>query len=411
LTRLGGSTDAIEDRRQIEHLVPLGLAFLLPYIDYRGILLLAAIGLLYVLYLSPFWVKVTMRPEESRRGFAPPKLYYVLAVLAVLLLNLDHIYVAAGAWAVLAVGDAFSSLVGRRVRHLRVVYNPRKTWPGAAVFWLCATPAAWLLLIWTLPPDSGRSPLLLLAYAALAAFYCALVETIPSPIDDNVLIVWVGWITLHILFFAQDWRLGGLTGLVALTGWILLLAAVFAWQKGKHTAALPAVTAVAVLALGWPGLSILLVPTVAWVTHGSRVKVAPDRLTWALAVPTALSSLALLVVDPRLTIGLFAAVGFSVLRWGLDFDVLPGPSWKRVGLASASLGLVLVLVFFVGKMGIGGLAIVLVGVIAGAIFEKILSWRAIVPTPLAEGPLLLHGSLFAAFAAGVLFWPAAVSGQ
>jgi dolichol kinase len=401
------TSDAIEDRRQIEHLVPLGLAFLLPFIDYRGILVLAAIGLIYALYLSPFWVKATMRPEESKRGFAPPKLYYVLAVLAVLLLNLDNIYVAAGAWAILAVGDALSSLVGRRLRRWEVPYNPRKTWPGAAAFWAGSTPAAWLLLLWTLPAGTEHSYGMLLACAAVASFYCALLETLPSPVDDNILIMWVGWIVLHILFFAQDWRpaFPGLEGWpLSLAGLLLLSAVGCAWFKGRHLAAIPALAVLSLLVFGWVGLTILLVPGVFWLVSGKHVGAVGglDRLAWALAVPASILSLSLLVEHGLLAFGFYGGAGFSVFRIALASPAGVGSSWQRRGLAVAAAGLFLSLTAYRVAWEGDVLAILAWSIGAGMVFEGMLRWRRIVSRPIDEGPLLLHGALFAAFAAGVL---------
>jgi dolichol kinase len=405
LTHSRSGPDAIEDRRQIEHLAPLGLAFLLPYIDYRGILLLALIGFIYALYVSPFLVRVTMRREEARRGFAPPKLYYVLAVLTVLLLYLDRIYLAAGVWAILAVGDALSSLVGRRVRRWRLPYNPHKSWPGVASFWLGAAPAAWLLMIWNLPANADYSFGVLFAYAGLAALYCALIETVPSPIDDNVLIVWIGWIVLHVLFSPQGWRLhlSGREGwLLPAAGLFLLLVMAYAWLKGKHQAAPPALAALAFLVFGWVGLLLLTVPAMAWIASGKQyLKTEIHRLTWALVVPAAVLSLALLVDDPPLLYGFVAALGFSVVFLALHSFAVAGSPWRRGGLALSGLGLFLLLGYGLG-LERAGLVVVFLSIAAGGSFTSLLRWREIVSEPLPEGPLVLHGALFAAFSAGLV---------
>ena len=208
--------EEIEDRRQLEHVVPLSLAFLFPYIGLGGILVLGGLGLIYSLYVSPRWLQVTTRPEERNR-VSVAKLSYTLGSLSVLLCFHNRIYIGAGAFAVLAVGDALSNLVGRKIGGPRFPYNRRKTVAGFVAFILGGTLAAWIVVLWNSPVDSGYSASTLLLFSALTAGVCALVETVPTPVDDNITIVWVAAGMFWLLFLFEP-----TPGPIALIGWISL---------------------------------------------------------------------------------------------------------------------------------------------------------------------------------------------
>jgi dolichol kinase len=191
--------EEIEDRRQLEHVVPLFIAFLLPYVRFWGIVVLGGLGLVYSLYVSPRWVQVTTRPDERNR-ISVGKLSYTLASLSVLLCFHRRIYIGAGAFAVLAVGDALSNLVGRKLGGPRFPYNRRKTVAGFLAFVLGGTLAAWIVILWNTPGGAGTRATTLLLFSALVAGACALVETVPLPIDDNITIVWVAAGLFWVLF-------------------------------------------------------------------------------------------------------------------------------------------------------------------------------------------------------------------
>ncbi|MFB3906721.1 MAG: diacylglycerol/polyprenol kinase family protein, partial [Acidobacteriota bacterium] len=194
--------EEIEDRRQLEHVVPLFIAFLLPYVTYRGILMLGAFGLIYSLYVSPRWIQVTTRPEERNR-VSIAKLSYTLASLSVLLCFHRRIYIGAGAFAVLAVGDALSNLAGRKIGGPRFPYNRRKTVVGFIAFSLGGTLAAWTVILWNRPAGADYPATQLLLFCALVASACALVETLPAVIDDNITIVWVAALLFWLLFSGE----------------------------------------------------------------------------------------------------------------------------------------------------------------------------------------------------------------
>lgn len=163
---------------------------------------LLAIG--HALYFSPRWVRVTTREEEATRGFSRGKLYYALAVLALVLIFHDRLYIAAGVWAILAVGDSLSNLVGRRLGRIRLPYNPEKSLAGLLTFWMGGTLGAWCLLWWNVPASDNVSSAVLWLYACVTSLLCALAESLPAVVDDNLVIGWIGVLVFPLLFSFPD---------------------------------------------------------------------------------------------------------------------------------------------------------------------------------------------------------------
>ena len=204
-----------EDWRQLEHLVPVGFAFLLPYINLATTLLICALAVVHAVYFSPRWIRITTRDREQRVGVSVGKVLYAVCVLALILVFHDRIYIAAGIWAILAVGDSLSNVVGRRFGKRKLPYNPSKSYIGSLTFWITGTLAAWILIWWNLPQNTEFSPGRILAFSIVAALLCAIVESLPPVIDDNLAIAWVGGASFAALFAIQsplptpvmDWKL------------------------------------------------------------------------------------------------------------------------------------------------------------------------------------------------------------
>ncbi|HLV02551.1 MAG TPA: phosphatidate cytidylyltransferase, partial [Acidobacteriota bacterium] len=173
--------DRLEDLRQLEHFLPVGFAFLLPFMEFSTILLMALLAILYAVLISPRLV--TTRAEERQRGFSTGKLTYALSVLGLILVFHDKLYLAAATWGILAAGDSVSNLLGRRYGRRPLPYNPQKTLVGLLGFGIAGGLAAWILLLWNLDGPQGSWPILLFL-SFLVSFTCAFFESLPSPFDD-----------------------------------------------------------------------------------------------------------------------------------------------------------------------------------------------------------------------------------
>lgn len=249
-----------EDKRQIEHLLPVGFAFVLPYINWPTILALALLAVVHALYVSPRILR-TVRRDELRRGFSPGKLFYAVGVLALLLAFHDRIYAAAAVWGILAAGDSLSNIVGRRFGRHKLPFNADKSLEGFLTFWLVGGLAAWILLWWNL---TGEDPDLLVSLPLLAfscALCCAIVEALPTPFDDNLLICWVGGSVMALLLDVD--RLlpaaqGSIPEALVVNGLTVAVARLAGWLSVPATCLAALLGTVIYIAFNWYGFSVLL---------------------------------------------------------------------------------------------------------------------------------------------------------
>ncbi len=196
----------LEDRRQLEHLAPVGFAFLLPYLPYWAIVALALAAVGHALVFSPRLIRVTTRRDEAARGFSPGKLYYALGVLCLVLVFHDRLDIAAAVWGILAAGDSFSNWIGRRLGGRKIPYNRNKSWAGFFSFWLFGGLAGWALAVWNAPSEAVWGPPAMGVFCAVTALLCAVAESLPPALDDNLAIAWVGGLALGTLTAFPDGR-------------------------------------------------------------------------------------------------------------------------------------------------------------------------------------------------------------
>jgi len=123
------------------------------------------------------------RAEDRARGYAAGIILYPLAVGLLLLLFGSRMEVVAASWGILAFGDGFATIAGRGLGGPSLPWNRSKTVSGLAAFFLAGGAAATGLFSWvSSEPVSPRSLVLCLSAALLGA----LLETIPTGIDDNL---------------------------------------------------------------------------------------------------------------------------------------------------------------------------------------------------------------------------------
>ncbi len=192
-----------EDLRQIEHLAPIGFAFLLRYLTWFQALSMALAAVLYSFVSSRIFT-VTQRSEEAGKAVAPGKFLYAASVFFLILLLPGQYFIVAAVWANLSVGDSISNLAGRRFGRTVLPWNPKKTWVGMVAAFVFSTIAAFILLLWTGFPVTPVNPgMTALTLAIAASLVCSIAETLPLPIDDNVTICLVGALCLVFLTGAK----------------------------------------------------------------------------------------------------------------------------------------------------------------------------------------------------------------
>lgn len=185
-----------EISRQLVHFAMGLFAFALAFLTRPQAIVMAGIALLGNLLVLPRlrWTRPLFRPGEVRWGGIV--LYPVVVLLLVALF--PYPVVPAGAWSILAAGDAASGLVGGGVGGRTLPYHSRKTWAGSLAFIIAAT--AWSTFVLTIafePPFAS-----VLAVCAVASVGAALVESLPIPIDDNLS---VGIVAALLLTWGMTW--------------------------------------------------------------------------------------------------------------------------------------------------------------------------------------------------------------
>ena len=140
------------------------------------------------------------RAPERTQGYSLGLTLYPLAIGVLCLLFRAEQWRTVAVWGVLAFGDGMSSLVGMTVGGPRLPWNLRKSWSGLAAFVLFGTLGAAVLMSWVeLLSLRAWASLPVLGTALLLAAICAVVESLPINVDDNVSIPAVGALIIAFL--------------------------------------------------------------------------------------------------------------------------------------------------------------------------------------------------------------------
>jgi uncharacterized protein (TIGR00297 family) len=215
------------------------------------------------------------RDPEHGAGYPLGILLYPLSVLGLVLVFRHDLWMAAAIWGVLALGDGMASIAGQAMGGPRLPWNPRKGWAGFSAFVLFGAIAAAVLTGWTLrlPMASWASPRIL-GLAVPLAVACALVESMPTALDDNLTVPLAGACVLPLLAMAEPRVLLGDPGfaerlVVGLAVNALIAAA--AWRArsidGPGAVSAIVIGTLITAALGLGGLAVM----VAFFVVGSSV--------------------------------------------------------------------------------------------------------------------------------------------
>jgi uncharacterized protein (TIGR00297 family) len=197
--------DRGELARKAVHIGCVGFAFLLRYMTPGQAAAMAACAFLFNWQLLPrIGGKGLWRGADHAKGYPVGILLYPLSVLGLILWFHASLWMAAALWGVLAVGDGMASVVGQAVGGPRLPWNREKGWAGLLAFVAFGTTAAAVLIAWTarLPLDprswhAGRT----LALAFAVTVVSALVESLPTTLDDNLTVPLAGAVVFPL--FAQ----------------------------------------------------------------------------------------------------------------------------------------------------------------------------------------------------------------
>jgi uncharacterized protein (TIGR00297 family) len=282
------SVPAGELARRAVHVGCVGFALLLRWLSWPEAAALALGAFLFNWQVLPrVGGRGMWRDPDVSRGYSIGILAYPLAVLAFVLVFRERLALAAAGWGVLAVGDGMASLLGQAVGGPRLPWNARKGWVGFTAFVLFGAVAAAFLLAWSdrLPLDlaAGHWPPTA-AIAVALALVGAIVESLPTTLDDNVTVPLAVLLALPLLVSVEPALLFAdpllVRRVVVGLGLNLALAvAAFLTHAIDATGAVSAVligTAISA-GLGWSGLALMLaffVLGTAATRLGYRVKAA-----------------------------------------------------------------------------------------------------------------------------------------
>jgi len=255
--------------RRVVHVSCVAFALLLRWLTWPQAALMALAAFVFNWQVLPrLFGRGMWRSADVARGYPVGILAYPLAVLALILFFRDRLWMAAAGWGILAVGDGMAALVGQLAGGPRLPWNARKGWAGLVAFVVFGASAAAFLSAWVarlpLDADALHWPRTVGAALALAAV-CALVESLPTTLDDNVTVPLATMLTLPLIASAEPVLLASDPGLarrvlvgLALNG-ILALAAYLARSVDVAGALSAVLIGTAITAgLGLAGLAVMV---------------------------------------------------------------------------------------------------------------------------------------------------------
>jgi uncharacterized protein (TIGR00297 family) len=131
------------------------------------------------------------RVARHERGFDAGILLYPLAVGLLVITFNWHLEIAAVAWAILAFGDGFATIIGRAMPIATLPWNRAKSWGGFLAFIVLGGAAAVGIAVFF-----GGPPIWITLVAVVVS---AFVESMPTGIDDNITVPLAAATTLATL--------------------------------------------------------------------------------------------------------------------------------------------------------------------------------------------------------------------
>jgi uncharacterized protein (TIGR00297 family) len=180
---------------------------------------------------------VGRRVSRNERGWDIGIVLYPFAVTVLIVVFNWHLEIAAVAWVLLAFGDGFSTVIGKRLPLSPLPWNRAKSWGGFFAFILFGGGAAFAIArLFGAPHDVA------IAAAVLAS---AIAESLPLGIDDNVTVPFIAagvlaamaikpivafsggppiawpWIVVNTVLAIAGYFLRGVDLSGAIAGWLL----------------------------------------------------------------------------------------------------------------------------------------------------------------------------------------------
>jgi uncharacterized protein (TIGR00297 family) len=257
--------------RLILQLSLLGLAFLLPFVDWQQAALGALLALLFTRYLLPDFAPDLRTPSSSPgpaldpgggAGLKSNIASYPASVLALILVFRHHLDVAAAAWALVAIGHAGGTAAAWAIESPALPWNGSKTAAGFAGFVAAGSAGGLALGLWVNPARPLSKAALI---SVLAALLGAGLESAPIKLDDNATVplaaggfIFCAWLTAHSALASNLPYLGPRLILAVVVNLTFALLALRLKSASRSGAALGfALGALVYLGWGWKSFLIL----------------------------------------------------------------------------------------------------------------------------------------------------------
>lgn len=177
------------------------------------------------------------RVSRHDRGWDAGIVLYPFAVTVLIVVFNWHLEIAAVAWVLLAFGDGFSTVIGKRLPLAPLPWNRAKSWGGFIAFVVFGGAAAFAIArLFGAPHDVA---------IAVAVLVSAIAESLPLGIDDNVTVPFIAagvlaamaikpivafagappiawpWIVVNTVLAIAGYALRGVDLSGAIAGWLL----------------------------------------------------------------------------------------------------------------------------------------------------------------------------------------------
>lgn len=174
-------------------------ALLLRWLTREQALVMALLALIFNLFIIK---RVGLhhyifREKDHVKGYSWGIFAYPTAVFLIILLF--PLNIAAGAWALLALGDGASTFFGKRYGRKKLFWNRHKSYVGSLAFVVASAPAAVFFLWWVEPSWTFTGNKIMLM-ALAGSIVASLVETIPWILDDNLTVPLAGGGVMYLLW-------------------------------------------------------------------------------------------------------------------------------------------------------------------------------------------------------------------
>ena len=235
--------------RKAVHISMGGFALLFRWITPGQAAILAIAALLFNLFvLHRLTRRALLRENERGSGYSLGIVLYPAVVLVVIGIFRERMELAAAVWGLLAFGDGMATVAGVLSSRGKLPWNPQKSWAGFLAFVVNGTAAAAFLIRWTQHAVVDATPAMesigfsflavggdlreftfLISACFVAALAAAFAESLPTGIDDNILVPLVGGGILYAATLVQPVLLSA-QGIALFTAclWGLLINAALA---------------------------------------------------------------------------------------------------------------------------------------------------------------------------------------